>query len=293
MPYKILITDSANTLGCALEHDLERELCKLYSPGLSELNWLDGAAVMEYIAVLRPDVVINTFAWDESLSLEQQALFPRVADNVALACAPMGVPLLHFSSYKVFGADSKSSHSEKDIPAPISAVGQAFFAAEQAIEHSSAKAIILRLGWIIGSYGDNHLTRLLSSIQAREEIHLNARLRGAPTLLSDIARVAVALIKQIACGAENWGIMHYCSGDALNEAELAEQLVQLLAQQHLLAQDANFTLLDQVLSDEPVSAVLGCRRIRDGFGVQARAWRPSLLPLVKQWFHNQAAELEK
>lgn len=289
MPYKILITDVASALGRALEHELERELCKLYSPGLSELNWLDAAAVIEYVAALKPDVVINTFAWDESLSLEQQALFPRVADNVALACAPLAVPLLHFSSYKVFGADSKSSHSEKDIPAPVSPVGQAFFAAEQALEHSSAKAIILRLGWVIGSYGDNHLTRLLSSIQNQEAISLNVRLRGAPTLLSDVARVAVALVKQIACGADNWGVMHYCSGDALNEAEFGEQLVQLLAQQQLLAQDASFTLLDQVVGDEPSSAVLGCRRIRDGFGVQARPWRPSLLPLVKQWFHNQAA----
>jgi len=289
MPYKILVTDITSALGRALEHDLERELCKLYTPTLSELNWLDGAAVIEYIAALRPDVVINTFGWDDILSSEQQALFPRVADNVALACAPLGVPLLHFSSYKVFGTDSKSSHSEKDIPAPVSSVGQAFFAAEQAIEHSSAKAIILRLGWVIGSYGENHLTRLLSSIQAKQPINLNARLRGAPTLLSDVARVSVALIKQIASGADNWGVMHYCSGDALTEAEFGEQLVQLLAQQHMLAQDANFTLLDQIPNDEPVSAVLGCRRIRDGFGVQARSWRPSLLPVVKQWFHNQSS----
>lgn len=289
MPYKILITDVASALGRALEHELERELCKLYAPDLSELNWLDGAAVIAYIAALKPDVVVNTFAWDESLTLEQQALFPRVADNVALACAPLAVPLLHFSSYKVFGADSKSSHSEKDIPAPASPAGQAFFAAEQAIEHSSAKAIILRLGWVIGSYGNNHLTRLLSNIQNQEAINLNVRLRGAPTLLSDVARVAVAMVKQIACGADNWGVMHYCSGDAVNEAEFGEQLVQLLAQQQMLAQDANFTLLDQVSGDEPTSAVLGCRRIRDGFGIQARAWRPSLLPLVKQWFHNQTA----
>ncbi len=289
MPYKILITDITSTLGRALEHDFERELCSLYSPTRSELNWLDEAAVINFIATLRPDVVINTFAWEDTLTIEQQALFPRVAAHVANACAPLAIPLLHFSSYKVFGADSKSSHSEKDIPAPISAVGQAFFAAEQAIEHSSVKAIILRLGWVIGSYGDNHLTRLLNSIRAQEPINLNARLRCAPTLLSDIARVAVALIKQIGSGADNWGVMHYCSGDALTEAEFGEQLVQLLAQQQLLSNDANFTLLDQAPLDEPASAVLGCRRIRDGFGVQARSWRPSLLPVVKQWFHNQAS----
>ncbi len=286
MPYKILVTDVTSPLGRALEHDLERELCKLFSPAASELNWMNGGAVTQYIADIRPDVVINTLGWDSGVRVEQ-LLLPIVVANIAGACVPLAVPLLHFSSYKVFGSDHKSSHSEKDIPAPASPAGQAFFAAEQAIEHSLVKAVILRLGWVIGSYGDNLCTGLLAAICAEKNIQLNTRLRGAPTLLSDVARVAVAVVKQIANGAENWGVMHYCSGDALTEAEFGEQLIQLLAQQHLLAQDANFTLCDQVPTDEPISAVLGCRRIRDGFGVQARPWRPSLLPLVKQWFHHQ------
>jgi dTDP-4-dehydrorhamnose reductase len=284
MSLKIIVTDIQSALGRTLEHDLEREQCQLLSPGI---HWEDALATRDYLVQHKPDIVINTLAWEEILSPEQQTLLPIVAANIANACASLGVPLIHFSSYQVFGVDNKSSHSEKDIPAPASAAGQAFFAAEQAIEHSEAKFIILRLGWVIGSIGDNHLTRLLNAIQAQESITLNTRLRGAPTLLSDVVRVCVALVKQITCGADNWGVMHYCSGDALNEAEFGEQLVQLLAQQHLLKHDANFTLIDTAHSTEPLSAVLGCRRIRDAFGVQARPWRPSLLPLVKQWFHNQ------
>jgi dTDP-4-dehydrorhamnose reductase len=287
MTYKILVTDVTSALGRALEQDLEREPYQLLSPGASDLHWLDAAAVSHYITTYKPDVIINTQGWDDILNTDQQVLLPMVANNLALACAPSGIPLLHFSSYTVFGVDNKSSHSEKDIPAPMSATGKAFFAAEQALEHSAAKAIVLRLGWVIGSYGDNRLTRLLSSIQNQQMISLNTRLRGAPTLLSDVARVAIAIAKQIASGAENWGVMHYCSGDALNEAEFGEQLIQLLAQQQLLEHDANITLLDQPPTEDPISAVLGCRRIRDGFGVQSRSWRPSLLPLVKQWIHNQ------
>ena len=285
MSLKIIVTDIQSALGRTLEHDLEREQCQMLSP---KIQWEDAFSVREFLAQHKPDVVINTLAWEESPSEAQQALLPVVAGNIANACAALGVPLVHFSSYQVFGVDNKNSHSEKDIPAPINAVGQAFFAAEQAIEHSSAKFIILRLGWIIGSIGDNHLTRLLTAIQTQQPIILNSRLRGAPTLLSDVVRVCIALVKQIACGSENWGVMHYCSGDSLNEAEFGEQLVQLLAQQQLLHQDANFTLIDTASTNEPMSAVLGCRRIRDAFGIQARPWRPSLLPLVKQWFHNKS-----
>lgn len=286
MSLRILVSDTRSALGRTLEHDLEREHCQLLMP---DINWLDAGAVLHYIAQHKPDIVINTLGWDDIPNIEQLSVLPVVASNIALACVARDVPLIHFSSYKVFGTDNKSSHSEKDIPSPISPAGQAFFAAEQAIEHSVAKAVVLRLGWVIGSYGDNHLTRLLHSIKSQQPIVLNSRLRGAPILLSDAVRVAVALVKQISCGADNWGVMHYCSGDALNEAEFGEQLVQMLAQQQLLVQDANFTLVDIVPADEPASAVLGCRRIRDAFGIQARPWRPSLLPLVKQWFHNQQA----
>lgn len=282
MSFKIIVTDTQSALGRTLEHDLEREQCQLLSP---DIHWEDALAAREYLALHKPDVVINTLAWEESPSAEQQLLMPILAANIATACASVGVPLIHFSSYQVFGADNKTSHSEKDIPSPLNAVGRAFFAAEQAIEHSAAQFIILRLGWIIGSIGDNHLTRLLTAIQNQQPITLNTRLRGTPTVLSDAVRVCVALVKQIVCGADNWGVMHYCSGDALNEAEFGEQLVQLLAQHQLLNQDANFTLIDTAPADEPASAVLGCRRVRDAFGVQARSWRPSLLPLVKQWLH--------
>ncbi len=284
MSLKILVTDTRSALGRTLEHDLEREHCQLLSPAL---DWADPTAVADTLKRLKPDIAINTLGWEDNPDATQQHLLPIAAANLARACAAGNVPLLQFSSYKVFGADNKSSHSEKDTPAPTSAIGKAFFEAEQAVEASGARAIILRLGWVIGSYGDNRLTRILAAIQNQQAITLNSRLRGAPTLLSDAVRVAVALVKQISVGADNWGVMHYCSGDVVDEAEFGEQLVQLLAQQQLLAKDANFTLVDQSPVDEPMSAVLGCRRIRDAFGVQARPWRPSLLPLVKQWFHNQ------
>lgn len=283
MSLKILVSDTQSALGRTLEHDLEREHCQLLAPSL---HWDDRQAVRDYLHQHKPDIVINNYAWEELPATEQLALIPLVAANLANACAELGVPLIHLSSYRVFGTDNKSSHSEKDIPAPASAVGQAFFAAEQALEHSTARFIVLRLGWIVASFGDNHLTRLLAALRERQTITLNTRLRGAPTLLSDAVRVIVALVKQVSCGADNWGVMHYCSGDALSEAEFGEQLVQMLAQQQLLQQDASFTLVDVAPDTEPVSAVLGCRRIRDAFGVQARAWRPSLLPLVKQWFHS-------
>lgn len=286
MSFKLLLTDVISPLGKALEHELEREPFKLLVPGAADLDWSDGQSLSAYLDKHQPDLIINSRGWEEAFQPNGQAMLVAGARQLAQACAGQAIPVIQLSSYSVFGGDSKGTHSEKDSVAPINATGRAFVDAELAIAELP-RHIILRLSWVIGAYGDNLLTRLLSAFLAGASVSVNRRLRGAPTALSDAARVAVAMSKQIYCGAENWGVMHYCTGDACTEDEFAEQLLQLLIQQQLLTAEPSLTLEDNESVDEPVSAILGCRRARDYFGIQARSWRPSLLPLVKQWLHQR------
>lgn len=287
MSFTLLLTDVISPLGKALEHELEREPFKLLLPTAAELDWSDAQSLPAYLHKHKPDLIINCRGWEEALSAGGQPLLIDTARQLAHACAAQAAPLIHLSSYNVFGGDNKVTHSEKDPIAPLNDTGRAFVEAEQVIAELLPKHIILRLSWVIGAYGDNLLTRLLSSFLAGASVSVNRRLRGAPTALSDAARVAVAMSRQIQCGADNWGVMHYCSSDGCSEDEFAEQLLQLLIQQQLLTAEPRLSLIDNVPTDEPFSAILGCRRARDYFGVQARSWRPSLLPLVKQWLHNR------
>lgn len=288
MSFKLLLTDNTTALGRALEHELEREFFTLVIPAANEVDWRNATAAVDYVRRVKPDVVINCLGWEDIPTAAQQVLLPLAAAHLAQACAPSKVPLIHFSSYKVFGCDNKSIHSEKDEPAPTSATGHAFLAAEQSLTQTLEKWVCLRLSWVISSYGQNHLTRVLESVpgHGNQSLAVNSRLRGAPTALSDVARVAVAIAKQVACGAENWGVMHYCSGESCTEAEFANQVIQTLQQLQAIPAEVKLPLDDTLPETEPVSAVLICRRVRDYFGVQARAWRPSLLPMVKQWLHT-------
>lgn len=293
MSFKLLLTDVISPLGKALEHELEREPFKLLMPAAAELDWSDAQGLSAYLQKYQPDLVINCRGWEEAFHRGGQSTLINTARQLAQACSDKQIPLIHLSSYSVFGGDNKGTHSEKDAVAPLNDTGRAFVEAEQVIAELLPKHIILRLSWVIGAYGDNLLTRLLSSFLAGASVAVNRRLRGAPTALSDAARVAVAMSKQIQCGAENWGVMHYCSSDACTEDEFAEQLLQLLIQQQLLTAEPSLSLVDSDPTDEPLSAILGCRRARDYFGIQARSWRPSLLPLVKQWLHNREQSKER
>ena len=287
MSFKLLLTDVISPLGKALEHELEREPFKLLAPSADELDWANAQSLQAYLAGHQPDLIINCRGWEEAFQEQGQALLIDTARQLAQLGAEQTIPVIHLSSYSVFGGDGRGTHSEKDDVAPINDTGRAFVAAERLIAESFPRHIILRLSWVIGAYGDNLLTRLLGAFLAGASVSVNRRLRGAPTALSDAARVAVAMSKQISCGADNWGVMHYCSGDACTQDEFAEQLLQLLIQQQLLTAEPSLTLEDSEPVDEPISAILGCRRARDYFGIQARSWRPSLLPLVKQWLHQR------
>lgn len=283
MSLKLLLTTTSNAIGSALEHELERESFNLCVPD-SDTDWSDPTSVAQCLKQQQPDLVVNCQGWANYPTVEQQTLLTQAAQN--LAATGTQVPVIHLSSYRVFGGDNKSSHSERDNPGPNSEAGLAFLAAERALEQGLSKWLALRLSWVVGPYEDNLLTRLLADLAANRPIELNKRLRGAPTPQSDVARVLVAMVKQVACGADNWGLLQYCSADACSHATFARQLLDTLKQQDMLSTEPETIEVDQVPEGEPVSAVLSFRRCRDCFGIQPRSWRPSLLPMIKQWLHH-------
>lgn len=286
IPTKILLTDYQGALGQALEHEFEREPVTLLG-GANAPDWRDSDSVTAYIRHHQPAMIINAFGWSDLCAPGLAADIRAVADNLAHVCAVYQIPLLHLSSYQVFGCDNKNAHTEKDKPAPVNELGHAFLAAEHVLDEHLQKWIGLRLSWVIGSYGNNLLTQQLESIFTQRKISgASALLRGAPTALSDIARVCVGIVKQVLCGAENWGVMHYCSADSCTEADFARQVIQTLEQLQL-NEGIVLDVVETEPADEPLSAVLVCRRVRDGFGVQPRVWRTALLPMIRQWAHNR------
>jgi dTDP-4-dehydrorhamnose reductase len=223
-----------------------------------------------------------------NLSMLNQDLNEAIVETTVLAnfCAEKNIPLIHFSSYRVFSGDKKHAHNEKDNPQPATEEDHQWLRAEDLVK-PQAKHIILRSSWLIGSKGQNLLTGLLSAFLDGAQVEVRRRLRGAPTAVDDVARVIAALIKQIQCGADNWGAMHYCSSDHCSEEEFAEQVLQYLIQYQLLTAEPSLQLVDGDEEEHMVSAILGCRRLRDGFGIQGRSWRPNLLLMIKEWLINR------
>lgn len=267
MPSKLLITQARSPLG----QSLLSLLTEFLSSSVGLQLWADDQDKEDIVCAL--NIAMLNDDVDSALSDTRQ---------IAQFCSVNNIPLIHLSSYQVFGADKKNVHNEKDQPVHHESVANPWLEAEELVISQIKKHMILRSSWLIASRGNNPLTRLLSAFLDGAQVEVHPGLRGAPTSIEDFARVIAAIVKQILCNADNWGVMHYCSSDHCSEEEFAEQVLQYLIQYQLLTAEPSLQLIDSD-EEEHTSAILGCRRLRDGFGIQARSWRPNLLLLIKEW----------
>ena len=292
MAYKLLLTDAHSPLGTALSHVLEQETFTLVRPQPGEIDWRDADTVTAYLRDQQPNIVINSLAWVEVPARQRHALIAGAAKSLARACAALDICAIHLSSYRVFGGENKTAYDESDQPAPVDATGRALWRAEKAFSGALQRHIILRLSWLIGIQGDNLLTLLVDRLAAGQEVVVDPCKRGTPTLMADVGRVLVAMVRQMLCGADNWGVMHYTSGDPCSEAEFARHLAKLLQQQDRLSGSITELAAGDTAgvdtraiadddSEQPVpSAVLNGRRCRENFGIQPHTWRQGLSAVI-------------
>jgi|TARA_B110000116_G_scaffold212006_1_gene187934 dTDP-4-dehydrorhamnose reductase len=276
---KILLTDTQSPLGQALLHELEREPYALLCPS-NEVDWLDFESVSAYLQRHQPDLIINALGWSEWADVEWQQLLIGSARNLAKACAQQGGIPLQLSSYRVFGGEQKDCYEVGDRPSPLGVVGRAFWDAERLYDASLDKWLVLRLGWVFGVQENNRLSNTLQALRSGESVEAGGDYFGAPTTVLDVARVVVAMVRQVLCGADNWGLYQYVSSDICSELEFVQELAAILQE----TGDFRGAIVEPAEQDAlQGSAVLGNQRLLDNFGVKPRTWRQGLGETVRLW----------
>lgn len=262
------------------------------------VSWEDNAELEERFAREQPRFVLH------ETDIEDARLRSREADSdraelvrrarlLGSLCARHGAPVMHLSSYYVFGGDTKSAYDESDPPAPLDSYGKFVVDLEEAFVTAVERHMILRFSWLIDTAGDNLFTRILRAMLDSQNLPVSPTRRGAPTWKSDARRVVCGVVRQVVSGAQNWGYFHYCSADPCIELEFAREVQETLAEirdfkGEVVARD------DEDDSDhyplEPASAVLNSRRIRNNFGVHGRSWRQGLKAQINHWLEQQEGD---
>ena len=238
------------------------------------------------------DVVINALNIE---SLENPPSAALLADLriISSACQRASLPLIHLSNSQVFDAKNDSHRRELDAVSGSSATAELLLAMEETVREQCLKHIILRTGPIFSGAGDNVMTRLLHEFKKAdhgETLSLSNSGKSIPVSSVDLARVLSAIVDQLSCGSRAWGTYHYASSDPASNYHFAETVLAV-ASQFTDVHDQPLGLEATTPNDPDWSrAQLNCLAIRETFGIKQLPWRAFVVPAVKHYFEQDAAD---
>lgn len=205
---KILITGANGMLAQAVKNELKNE--ELICTDVAELDITNLEAVEKFVAVLKPDYIINCAAYtavdkaeeQEELAYKINAIGPK---NLAIAAKQNEATLVHISTDYVFGGDKpvEQDYSEEDEKKPQAVYGTTKLAGEKFIEQNSSNYYIFRTAWLYGE-GNNFVRTMMNLAKDRKEVSVVNDQHGSPTYAVDLASIIhQAIDKKIPFGAYN------------------------------------------------------------------------------------------
>lgn len=292
-PVKILITGADGQSGSAIARTAEQD--NFFDVIALSRKQLDVTRPEKIVAALDkylPDYVINCAALnsaDRSEREPQKALLVNAdaAKYLATACGDLSIPIIHLSTDYVFDGHYASGYTEIDETQPLGVYGQTKLQGELYVQQFMPRHIILRTSWLFSDRGNNFMLRTLAEARENNLLYGVDDRRGCPTSAFDLARVVLAIIKQLSCGAEAWGTYHYCGAEVTTRYAFCEAVIAAARQYEDLKVDEikPVAAKDFVTEAErPSSSVLKCQKILNVFGIRQRPWRSELQRLIREYY---------
>lgn len=195
--------------------------------GRDELDLASGADPAGLIEQVGPCAVINAAAYTtvdraETEVAQAMVLNRDAPERMALACARLSLPFIHYSTDYVFDGTSERAYQEGDATGPRSVYGQSKLEGEAAVMAAGGSAIILRTAWVIGGYGANFVKTMLRLAEARDEVGVVSDQIGRPTWSRNVAEAGLAALELLNRDPARAGIYHAAGADDASWADLAQ-----------------------------------------------------------------------
>ena len=207
MPQQILVTGGDGLLAYALR-TLAPADCELTFLSRAEFDLTHPAQMRERLETLRPEVVINTAAYNLVEKCEQErelswAVNATGPETLATMCAEKHIRLIHYGTDYVFDGEKGSAYVETDPPHPLNHYGAGKLAGEQAVLAASPNHVVLRTSWVFGFHPTqtkSYVHSVLRAARAGNNLKATTDQASAPTVSDDLARWTFELIEKGGAG---------------------------------------------------------------------------------------------
>ena len=185
--------------------------------------------VLKNMKSAAPEIVINCAAYANVDKAEAAGERDRVfmtnaigVQNLAMACAEMGIPLCHISTDYVFDGRKGRPYTPFDNTNPLSVYGESKLAGEKYIQWISDKFYIVRTSGLYGRGNNNFVLTILKLAREHSSIKVVTDQIGSPT---STVSLSAGIKKLIESG--NFGIYHIAddSGNGISWFDYAMEII--------------------------------------------------------------------
>lgn len=194
----ILLLGKTGQVGFELHRALS-PFGRIAAPRREDLDLLDDQAVTRYLAITKPELVVNAAAWTavdaaENKQTEAECLNAGLPRQLAEYAAVNNSRLVHYSSDYVYSGSGSKPWQENSPTGPLSVYGQTKLEGDRAIEQSGADYLIFRTSWVYSARRNNFMKTMLRLAESNTELNIVADQIGTPTPARLIAQATTLAI---------------------------------------------------------------------------------------------------
>ena len=227
-PRKVIwIAGATGRIGQAVERLLDHGDYVIITTD-TELDVTDHEAVLQYVSINRPNIVINCAAMADEAACEANPVEAyRVnamgARNLAAAAWSVGASIVQLSTDDVFSGKERGSYNEFDAVLPRdNAYAKSKIAGENFVRELNPKHVIVRSNWVYGAEPGYWFAEVLECGRTGTPLAVPANQLSSPTSVTPLAACIVALIE-----SEEYGLFHAADEGVVSRYDFACTVLKL------------------------------------------------------------------
>ncbi len=247
--------------------------------------------ILSLLEKVRPEAVIHCAAYTAVDAAEGNAELAMLVNadaprHLAVACAALGVHLIHVSTDYVFDGTGQIPYTSDAPTSPIGVYGKSKLQGEKAVLAAHPGASVIRVSWLYDREGENFFNTMLRLSQTQDELKVVDDQVGCPT---HAGHLAVDLLRWLDALEDpkkaTSGVHHYGHAGTTTWHGFASAILASLAP-HVRVLPVP-TSAYPTLAKRPDYSKLDERAFFDTVGSPAVGWREALDACIQAKFPSQ------